>query len=95
MDSMRAVTRDRHGPPEALELAGIRKLTPGPGEVLVRVGATGLNASDVELSTGTPLYARSLGLFTPSHRVLGSDVAGTVEAMDRRDAFRRGRRRLR
>jgi NADPH:quinone reductase-like Zn-dependent oxidoreductase len=51
------------------------------GEVLIRVRATSLNASDWENLRGKPLYGRLWGFFTPRIRILGSDIAGTVEAV--------------
>jgi len=78
---VKAVVRHAYGPPESLELVDIDKPVPAEGEVLIRVRATALNASDVEVLTGEPLYGRLWGLFTPAFEVLGSDVAGTVEAV--------------
>jgi NADPH:quinone reductase-like Zn-dependent oxidoreductase len=78
---MKAVVRQVYGPPEVLELVEVDEPVPGEGEVLVRVRATSLNASDWEILRGKPLYGRIFGLFRPRFRILGSDVAGTVEAV--------------
>ena len=78
---MKAIARQAYGPPEILEEVELDKPTPGDDEVLIRIHATSLNASDWELLTGSPLYGRLTGLFTPGIQVLGSDVAGTVEAV--------------
>ena len=78
---MKAVVRHVYGPPEVLELAELNKPVPGEGEVLIRVRAASLNASDWEILRGKPLYGRIWGFFTPKIRILGSDVAGTVEAV--------------
>ncbi len=64
-----------------LELTELEPPTPTAEEVRVRVHATSLNASDHELLTGKPLYGRITGLFRPGVEVLGSDVAGTVDAV--------------
>jgi NADPH:quinone reductase-like Zn-dependent oxidoreductase len=77
---MKAVVRTRYGPPDVLRLADVPAPTPRGGEVLVRVRAVSLNASDWEGLRGKPLYARIGGPFRPRHRVLGSDIAGQVEA---------------
>jgi len=54
---------------------------PGAGEVLVRVEAAGANAGDWHLCRGTPMPVRLMfGLARPKHPILGSDVAGVVEA---------------
>ncbi len=55
--------------------------TPKPNEVLVKVRATSVNASDWEFLTGSPAYTRAWGLFKPRFTILGSDIAGQVEAV--------------
>lgn len=40
-----------------------------------------LNASDMEFVRGTPAYIRMWGLTKPKYTILGSDVAGIVEAV--------------
>ena len=50
-------------------------------EILVKVHAVSVNLSDWEFLIGQPLYTRIFGLFRPRFKVLGSDVAGTVEAV--------------
>jgi NADPH:quinone reductase-like Zn-dependent oxidoreductase len=76
---MKAVVRTRYGPPDVLRLDDVPVPTPRGGEVLVRVRAVSLNASDWEGLRGKPLYARIGGPFRPRYRVLGSDIAGQVE----------------
>ena len=78
---MKAIVRDTYGPPELLELVELEKPVPGETEVLIRLHATSLNASDWEILTGKPLYGRIWGFFTPKFRILGSDIAGTVETV--------------
>jgi NADPH:quinone reductase-like Zn-dependent oxidoreductase len=77
---MRAVVRTRYGPPDVLRLAEVRKPAPRDNEVLVRVRAVSLNASDWETLRGKPLYSRIAGPLRPRHHILGSDIAGQVEA---------------
>lgn len=71
--TMRAVRIDRAGGPEVLELVDRETPTPGPGQVLVRHAAIGLNFIDVYQRTGLyPLsYPTGLGL----------EAAGIVEAV--------------
>jgi NADPH:quinone reductase-like Zn-dependent oxidoreductase len=64
-----------------MEVVELPRPVPKAGEVLVRIHATALNASDWELLTGEPLYGRLWGFFEPRIQVLGSDVSGTVEAV--------------
>lgn len=78
---MRAIVYDRYGGPEVLRMDELPVPTPAAEQVLVRVAATGVNLSDWEFLRGRPLYARSGGPLVPARRVLGSDIAGTVEAV--------------
>jgi NADPH:quinone reductase-like Zn-dependent oxidoreductase len=78
---MQAVVYTRYGPPDVLSLADVPTPVPGNGEVLVKVRAVSLNLSDWEVLRGRPLYSRIGGLRKPRRHVLGSDVAGRVEAV--------------
>jgi NADPH:quinone reductase-like Zn-dependent oxidoreductase len=79
---MRAVICDRYGPPEVLRIEDIERPVPGPDEVLIRIRATTVNRSDTETRQGNPAVARLLtGLRRPRHRVLGTELAGEVEAV--------------
>ncbi len=78
---MRAVVYTEYGPPEVLGLTEIETPAPKRDEVLVKLRATSVNASDWEFLTGTPLYARVMGVRKPKVHVLGSDIAGQVEAV--------------
>ena len=78
---MKAVVYDRYGLPDVLRLEEVPVPSPGPGQVLVAMRATSLNLSDWECLTGRPMYGRIGGLRTPARRVLGSDIAGLVEAV--------------
>ncbi len=80
---MKAVVRTRYGPVGVLRVADVETPAPRDNEVLVKVRAVSLNASDWEMLRGKPLYARVMGLFRPRHRILGSDIAGQVEALGR------------
>lgn len=79
---MKAVVYDRYGGPEVLRLEDVKRPTPGPGEVLVRVVAAGVATGDRHLMRGDPFLVRLVfGLRRPKLRILGSDVAGRVEAV--------------
>ena len=80
---MKAVVRHRYGPPEVLELRDIDPPVVGDGDVLVRVRASSVNPADWHIMRGRPFFLRlaGYGLRTPKHPVLGSDVAGVVEAV--------------
>lgn len=80
-ETMKAVVRAKYGGPDVLSYMAIGKPVPGDDEVRIRVHSVSLNQSDWECLTGKPLYARIFGLFRPRFRILGTDVAGTVEAI--------------
>jgi NADPH:quinone reductase-like Zn-dependent oxidoreductase len=78
---VKAVVYDRYGGPEVLRVADVPVPSPGAGQVRVRVRATSLNLSDWESLTGSPAYARIGGPGRPARRILGSDIAGVVDAV--------------
>jgi NADPH:quinone reductase-like Zn-dependent oxidoreductase len=80
---VKAIVYTRYGPPEVLGLADVQTPVPRDNEVLVKVHAVSLNASDWEVLRGKPLYSRIGGPFRPRHHILGSDIAGRVEAAGR------------
>ena len=80
---MKAIVYDRYGPPDVLRLKDVEQPIPGDDEILVKVHAVSVNRSDWEGLVGRPLYARMGGLQKPSEKILGSDIAGRVEAVGR------------
>ncbi len=80
---MRAVIYERYGGPEVLKLRDVPRPDATEGSVLVRVHAVSLNRSDWETLTARPAYVRvsGTGLRRPKRPILGSDIAGTVEAV--------------
>jgi NADPH:quinone reductase-like Zn-dependent oxidoreductase len=79
---MKAVVYTRYGSPDVLQLKEVEKPTPKDNEVLVRVYAVSLNDWDWCLLQGTPFVNRlSCGLLRPKKRILGSDIAGRIEAV--------------
>ena len=81
--SWRAITRDRYGSPDVLSLRNIDRPEVRTGEVLVEVHAAGVNRGDALELRGWPYLARLMGYGArhPKHRVLGTDIAGTVIAL--------------
>jgi NADPH:quinone reductase-like Zn-dependent oxidoreductase len=77
---MKAVVYTRYGSPNVLRFTDVEKPAPKDNEVLVKVQAVSLNRSDWEALRGKPLYARIMGPLRPRHHILGSDIAGRVEA---------------
>ncbi|MBV8206280.1 MAG: NAD(P)-dependent alcohol dehydrogenase [Acidobacteria bacterium] len=74
---MKALIRDRYGPPDVLEVREIEAPVPKEREVLVRVHAASINDWDWGLLQRPML---PLGR-APRVRILGSDVAGRVAAL--------------
>ncbi|MDR7270874.1 NADPH:quinone reductase-like Zn-dependent oxidoreductase [Pelomonas saccharophila] len=77
MKTVRALTLQTYGGPEATRLSAVPAPTAGPGQVLVSVRAAGLNALDWKVREGLVRDAFPLAL--PA--VLGLELAGVVEAI--------------
>jgi NADPH:quinone reductase-like Zn-dependent oxidoreductase len=81
---MKAIVRETYGPPDVLHLAEVPRPALRDGEVLVRVHAASSNAGDWHLLRGTPLPFRLVaGLRRPKFKIIGTDIAGRVEAVGR------------
>jgi len=80
---MKAIIRQKYGSPDVLELRETETPTPKDNEVLVKVHAASANAADWRLLRGTPFLVRLIagGLLKPKNKMLGSDMAGQVEAV--------------
>ena len=79
---MKAIVQTEYGSPDVLQLKEIPKPAPKGDEVLVKIHAASLNAADFEIMRGT-WTARLGGPFRPGNKILGSDLAGRVEAVGR------------
>jgi NADPH:quinone reductase-like Zn-dependent oxidoreductase len=82
---MKAIVYHTYGSPDVLKLEEIEQSTPQDNEVLVKVHAASVNAADWHLLRGKPFLVRLMGfgLLKPKHKILGSDIAGRVEAVGR------------
>jgi NADPH:quinone reductase len=72
-DVVNAIRIDRNGGPEVLQLVDVATPAPGPGQVLVRQSAAGINYIDVYQRTG--LYKVALPF------IVGREGAGVAEAI--------------
>ncbi len=86
-ETMRAAVYRTYGGPDVVRVESVPRPRPGPGEVLVRVHASTVSSGDARLRSlsmprGFGLVARpAFGFFGPRKRVLGTELAGTVEAV--------------
>ena len=79
---MKAIGYEQYGLADQLRLIEVETPEPQAGEVLIKVHATALNKADWFLLTGKPFMVRlEAGLSRPKSLILGSDVAGIVEAV--------------
>ena len=80
--TMKAIVRDKYGPPDGVDLQEVEKPELTDAGLLVRVRAASVNRVDWYDVTGTPWIARPMtGLRGPKSRFTGRDFAGTVEAV--------------
>jgi NADPH2:quinone reductase len=73
-ESMQAAVLHAHG--AELTQATVSRPVAGPGQVLVRIAASGVNPLDLKIRTGNAPHAKH-----PLPAVLGLDMAGTVTAV--------------
>jgi NADPH:quinone reductase-like Zn-dependent oxidoreductase len=74
---MKAVRFDEYGPVEVLEVREVPVPEPGPGQVLIKVKAAGINPGEARIRTGS-LHDQWPATF-PSGQ--GSDFAGVVDKL--------------
>ena len=83
--TMRAAVRDNYGDADVIRVAQIPVPAIADDEVLIRVGAAGVDRGTWHLLTGTPYLARlAIGLRRPREAVLGRDVLARSRKPDQR-----------
>jgi NADPH:quinone reductase-like Zn-dependent oxidoreductase len=86
---MRAVVFDRYGPPDVLRLADVERPVPKDDEVLIKIHATTVNRLDCATREANRRSGLAISLISrlvfgirrPRRRILGSELAGVVEAV--------------
>jgi NADPH:quinone reductase-like Zn-dependent oxidoreductase len=77
---MKAIVCTKYGSPDELQLKEVAKPIPKDDQVLVKVHAASLNAADLETLRGV-FIVRMASPRKPMYDILGSDIAGRVEAI--------------
>jgi NADPH:quinone reductase-like Zn-dependent oxidoreductase len=79
---MKAVIMTKYGSPEVLEVRQVEKPAPRDNEVLIRIQATAVVATDPQFRKGDPFIGRFFtGLTKPKHSIPGDVLAGEIEAV--------------
>jgi NADPH:quinone reductase-like Zn-dependent oxidoreductase len=79
---MKAMVYKEYGSPDVLDLREVNTPTPKDDQVLVKIHAVSINDWDLGLLQGDSLINRALsGCFRPKKTILGSDIAGRIEAL--------------
>ena len=85
---MKAIVCKKYGPPEVLQLKEVEKPTPKDNEVLIRIYATTVTTADANIRgfvfvpTGLGFLPRLMfGLTKPKINILGTELAGEIEAV--------------
>ena len=78
---MKAIVYTNYGGPEVLQIKEIEKPHPKDDEVLIKNYAVSINDWDFGLLQGDFINRMLNGLLKPKKKILGSDIAGRIEAV--------------
>ena len=79
---MKAIVCTKYGSPDVLQLKEVEKPTPENNEVLIRIYAATVNATDPVMRKGEPFISRFFtGLRRPKNPIPGTELAGEIEAV--------------
>jgi NADPH:quinone reductase-like Zn-dependent oxidoreductase len=84
---MKAAVYRQYGPPDVVRIEELARPEPKANEVLIKIKASTVSAGDwrarsLQMPAGFGLFARPVfGLFGPRKKVLGTELAGKIEAV--------------
>ena len=81
INKLKAIVYTKYGGPEVLQIKEIEKPSPKDDEVLIKVYAVSINDWDWGLLQGDFINRLLYGLLKPKKNILGSDIAGRIEAV--------------
>jgi NADPH:quinone reductase-like Zn-dependent oxidoreductase len=89
---MKAIVYTKYGSPDVIQVKEVEKPSPKDNEVLIRIYATAVVATDPQFRKGEPFIARFFsGLLKPKHPIPGDVCAGEIEAVGKDvTLFKRG-----
>ena len=80
--SMKTVIQTQYGAPEVLQIVEVEKPAPADYEVLVKIHATTVTATEAVFRQGKPYFSRLFtGLTKPKIKTLGEELAGEIVAI--------------
>ena len=79
---MKAIIQTQYGTPDVLQVVEVEKPSPANNEVLVKIHATTVTATESVFRQGKPYFSRLFtGLTKPKIKTLGEELAGEIVAV--------------